>query len=579
VWGNLVEYQTTFELRDIQGTLIPIDLWPVKKVQRGEKVQDYNAWMKRKDTGTSVLVTYTGVRVYDRNKECINMVFTMRDVTVQKHLEEQLHREHELLQTIYDSIPVMLTIYDPSKLTFQVNKFLEQVTGWINEEMGQSDAMEKVYPDPAYRALVSEYVKSLQPGFKDLIMTGKCGEKIESSWANIQLADGRQVGIGLDIRERKRSEEELRLAYSRLRTLFDHRISGIGILFARADGEITEANDFFLQMLGYTREEFQSGLVNWKTLTPPEWDTTDKTALTQLQERGVSETLEKEYLHCNGKRVPVLVVGALMPGTANDILAFVMDITERKIAEKELVERANKLAEANRNLESFSYSVSHDLRNPLHTIKGICEFFHDEYGHIDERCREYLRLIDVAVDKANTLISNILRLSRISQQEIVVQQVDLSEIALMLIKELRQKEPHREVEVSIGDNLIVTGDRMLLTIALSNLLENAWKYTGKTKQPLIEFDSISHCAINDHQSSAFKQFFVRDNGVGFAMKYAYKLFKAFQRLHTERDFPGTGVGLTIVEQVIKKHGGRVWAESEIGKGSTFYFTIPDQWRP
>lgn len=692
MWTHLNNYVQSFELLDLKGKLIPLESWPVSKVMRGEKLKDYIVQFHRKNTENTLIISYNGVRVYDNNGIYINMVFTMRDVTVQKALEVQLQRERELLQTIFNSIPVMLTIYDPADLTFITNSYMEQVTGWAAEEMKKSDAMVKVFPDPLYRKEVTKFLKSLETGFKDLIMTGKNGEKIESSWANIGLEDGRHVGIGIDIRERKRAEEKLQLAYGRLQTFFDHRIGGIGIVIASADGKISMANDCFLHLLGYNRKEMQSGLVNWKKITPHEWRNVDKLALTQITERGVSDTFEKEYQKRDNTRVPVLITCAVMPGDSGDILVFILDITDRKKAEtalrkseerfrkmfeshgavmllvepqngsiidaniaaasfygytrellrtmkiqqisqlpsemlsddwKEAVKRkccmfvlqhrlsggqvrtvevysspivignrtllfsiihditerrkmedqlhknAEELAAANRELEAFSYSVSHDLRAPLRTIKGFSDFLLEDYhDRFDKEGQMYLNRIVSGVARMDSLIDDLLSLSLISRQQMNIQKIDISRMAEEIMEELCQRAEPRHLEIVIEKNLWTRGDTRLINLALTNLLENAWKYTGKRDRAVIEF--------GEKKSGEKIVYFVKDNGAGFSMAQVERLFKPFQRLHAESEFSGTGVGLAIVERVVNRHGGKIWAKGELGVGAEFCFTLGSQ---
>jgi signal transduction histidine kinase len=229
-------------------------------------------------------------------------------------------------------------------------------------------------------------------------------------------------------------------------------------------------------------------------------------------------------------------------------------------------EAENSLTTANEELQSFSYSVSHDLRAPLSTMKGFTTLLLEDYNDkIDETGKDYLNRILKSSDQMSKLIDDILNLSKISLKEMTMHDVNLSALAQMIVNELHGTYPQRQVEVTISDNLTAHGDEQLLKIALTNLLGNAWKYTSKMLQSHIEF-----CNFLKNNEIVF---FIRDNGAGFPMEHAGKLFKPFQRLHSDRDFSGTGIGLAIVSRVISRHGGRIWAESEQGKGATFYFTL------
>ncbi|MBI2510969.1 MAG: response regulator [Opitutae bacterium] len=230
--------------------------------------------------------------------------------------------------------------------------------------------------------------------------------------------------------------------------------------------------------------------------------------------------------------------------------------------------RANEAAdEANRELESFSYSVSHDLRAPLRAIDGFSQLLLDRAGErLDGQERRYLQRVRDGTQRMGQLIDDMLSLSRVTRQEIKMDTVELSGLARDVVEQLRLLAPESPREVEIADNLVVHGDRGLLRILLTNLLNNAWKFTAKAEQPRIVVDRQT---LPDGDTA----YFVRDNGAGFEMQYVGKLFGVFQRLHTAEEFPGTGVGLATVQRVVRRHGGRVWAEGAVGRGATFYFTL------
>ncbi len=228
--------------------------------------------------------------------------------------------------------------------------------------------------------------------------------------------------------------------------------------------------------------------------------------------------------------------------------------------------RTRELEEANRELAAFSYSVSHDLRSPLRAVDGFAQALTEECGAgLNEQGRHYLERIRAGVQRMGNLIDDMLTLSRVSRRELRLQTVDLSTMACEIRDELQGCDPARRVTWQIQPNVTVRGDPKLLGMLMRNLLENAWKYTSRTIDARIVFG----CEKRDGESV----YFVQDNGAGFDMRYADKLFGVFQRLHGESEFPGTGVGLAIVERVLHRHGGRIWAEAEVGKGATFRFVI------
>jgi two-component system, NtrC family, sensor kinase len=226
-----------------------------------------------------------------------------------------------------------------------------------------------------------------------------------------------------------------------------------------------------------------------------------------------------------------------------------------------------ELQRANGELESFSYSVSHDLRAPLRSIDGFSLALLEEYASaLDDKGRSYLTRVRAAAQRMAELIDDLLELSRVSRAELTRDRARISEIARGVADELRRREPERDVTFAIREGLVVDADSRLLRVVLDNLIGNAWKFTSKTVQARIEFDV-------DLQKGE-SVYFVRDNGAGFNMTYAAKLFGPFQRLHADTDFPGTGIGLATVRRIVDRHGGRVWAEGALGRGATVSFTIP-----
>jgi signal transduction histidine kinase len=234
--------------------------------------------------------------------------------------------------------------------------------------------------------------------------------------------------------------------------------------------------------------------------------------------------------------------------------------------EERVRQRTAELETANRELEAFSYSVSHDLRAPLRSIDGFSQaLLEDCAAKLDGEDKENLKSVRAASQRMGRLIDDMLRLARINRSEMRRTEVNLSRLAEQVAAELQRTEPGRQVEFVIAPACVVWGDAPLLRIVLENVLGNAWKYTGRKPVAKIEF------GVNGTAEGPV--YFVRDNGAGFNMAYANKLFGAFQRLHSTTDFPGTGIGLAIVQRVVHRHGGRVWAEAEVDGGATFFFTL------
>lgn len=295
---------------------------------------------------------------------------------------------------------------------------------------------------------------------------------------------------------------------------------------------------------------------------------TDEMEVVVLNPSGTPETHHIIFVaerHHNGK-----IIGALAIGR---------DVTEQKRSEDEIrklnldletrvLNRTKQLEDANKELEAFAYSVSHDLRAPLRGIDGfsmaLLEDYHDK---IDDQGNIYLNRVRSAAQRMAHLIDDMLSLSRISRTEMNIQKVNLSEMFREIAENLRGTQPERKINFVIQDGIIVNGDSRLLRIVLENLIENSLKFTSKHPTSRIEF------GVNDQDKG--QVYFIRDDGAGFDMNYSVKLFGAFQRLHNENEFPGTGIGLATSQRIIHRHGGKVWAEGEVEKGATIYFTLPE----
>jgi|GEM_PF-825814 len=248
-----------------------------------------------------------------------------------------------------------------------------------------------------------------------------------------------------------------------------------------------------------------------------------------------------------------------------DVVAALNETLEERVAE-----RTTELESANKELESFCYSVSHDLRAPLRGIDGFAMILQENYAEkLDAQGLNYLQRVRAATQRMGHLIDDLLKLSRTARSEMNPTTVNLTDLANAIASELQDSAPDRKVTISIAPDMVIKGDPTLMRAVLENLIGNAWKFTGKQPDPRIE---VGSAIIADKVT-----YFVRDNGTGFDMKYADKLFGAFQRLHSVTEFEGTGVGLANVQRIIRRHGGQVWAEAKLNEGATFYFTL-SAWR-
>jgi PAS domain S-box-containing protein len=378
------------------------------------------------------------------------------------------------------------------------------------------------------------------------------------------------VVVITDITDRKEAEEARRASDARYRTLFENAPDGIVV--ADPESNYIDANASICRMLGYTRQEL-IGLNASDIVTETEVEHIGP-ALNVIKTKS---DYHREWLF-RRKDASVFaaeVIATMMPD--GNLLGMVRDITERKQVEGEVqrlyeeleqrvADRTAQLQAVNKELEAFSYSVSHDLRAPLRHINGFSQALLEDYSDkLDEEGKGYLREVRSASQEMAQLIDDVLQLARVTRSEMRREVVDLSELAHSIVTDLKKGNPERSVTVGVEEGLSTRGDKRLLRIALTNLLGNAWKFTSRQKRAEISF--------GQSRTDTELVYFVRDNGAGFEMAYADKLFGAFQRLHSTGEFEGTGIGLATVQRIVHRHGGRVWGEGALSEGATFYFTL------
>jgi PAS domain S-box-containing protein len=355
------------------------------------------------------------------------------------------------------------------------------------------------------------------------------------------------------------------------------------VISADGRGDIIYFNPAAQRIFGYSVEE----AVNQPLilLMPERFHEAHQRGLRRFLKTGeahvIGKTVELAGKRKDGTEFPLeLSLSSWKVGEEIFFSGMARDITQRRQAEeriqqlhRDLQQRAVELEATNRELEAFSYSVSHDLRSPLRSIDGFGQaLLEDCASRLDDQGRHYLNRIRSSTQHMGQLIDDLLKLSRATRTEIRREPVDLTQLAQSVITGLEIAEPDRKVECRVQASMVVDGDPRLLRIVLENLIGNAWKFTSRTAQARIDMASFPDGADN-------RAYYVRDNGAGFDMAYVDKLFGVFQRLHTPAEFPGTGIGLATVQRIIHRHGGRAWAESEGGKGASFYFTLGAFSRP
>lgn len=426
---------------------------------------------------------------------------------------------------------------------------------------------------PLFRAFSGEFVSN-----QDVIIAPEGGARrhVVASGNALYDKSGNKLGAVVsmhDVTKERTAQSAMQASEEQFRTAIES--SPIGMAIVAPNGRWVKVNDALVNMLGYTTDELLKS--DFQSITHPDDLEADLGLVNQMLNREIDHyDMEKRYFRKDGSVVWALLSVALVwndDGTPMHFISQIQDITQRKEHDTQinnlnvtLEQRAAELEAVNNELTAFTYSVSHDLRAPLRSIAGFSQALAEDYGdQLDGEGLDYIRRVRAATGRMEQLIEDLLKLSRLSQNEPVRRNTDLSKIATDVVNEIRSEEPNRRVSIVIAPALFAFADKDQVRILLDNLLRNAWKYSGPTDQPRIEFGQC--------ESHGEQVFFVRDNGVGFDMAYADKLFKPFQRLHSEGEFQGTGIGLATAARVVRHHSGRIWPEASLGEGATFFFTL------
>jgi PAS domain S-box-containing protein len=352
------------------------------------------------------------------------------------------------------------------------------------------------------------------------------------------------------------------------------------LVIVNAEGKIISSNEQTGKLFGYTERELERE--SMALLVPERLRQAQRQYyagfFSQRGDRAMETTLEICGLRKDGREFPIEIsTKPLVAEKGLLVTSAIRDISERKQAEsqisqlnKELRDRAAELESANKEMEAFSYSVSHDLRSPLQNIDSFSQILVEEYANrLDTDGRDYVQRLRSSCQHMEDIIDALLVLSNMARHEVVLDRVNLSSLAKAVAAELAQKDPDRLVDWVIADGLAIEGDSRLLRVVFENLFGNAWKFTGKRPRARIEFGALP-------QSNGARTYFVRDDGAGFDMTRAGQLFVPFKRLHDPSQFRGTGIGLATVQRVIRRHHGKIWAEGAVDRGATFCFTLADE---
>jgi len=602
-----------YESKELIGKT-PFDLMPESEAERISEIFKKNAsekkpivdlenWNLTKE-GKRICLLTNGIPLLSESGELMGYRGVDKDITDCKKADESLKKSEEKFRLITEnSIDCIWKLDTKLRFTY-LSPSLERIMGfkpeqWVGTKISSHFKKREFLKVGVLAAkAIANYKTFTHVTFETKMLNSK-NEEVDVEISSKVLLDSQGKLIGLqgitrDITERKQAEENLRNSERKLSQIVNG--NSIPALVIDNDHVITNWNNALEQLSGLSTIDMVGTKDQWKAFYPKE----QRCILADLiVDNASSEEIDAHYhgkyrkspfvkdayevedfflgLDDNGKWLNFSAIP--LKDTNGSIIGAIetlQDITERKNAEdkikgafQEIKMHEKKLEMVNEHLDSFSYSVSHDLRAPLRAISGFSQILLDTYGDkVDDEMRHYLDRISEGAQKMGRLIDDLLSFSRSTRGEMKYEQMDVEKIVNDLVKAHRDIELDRDIEFVVNPLGTVEADKGMLKVVFANLLQNAIKFTIGREKACIE--------IGGEQKEDHIQFYVKDNGIGFDMKYKDKLFEAFQQLQTDEKFMGSGIGLATVERIVSKHGGNVWAEGEVDKGSTFYFTLPSK---
>lgn len=546
-------------------------------------------WMVRRSDGTESPVEVRLRRLEGlESDEDSSVIAVVRDLSERVYDEQALRQERDFSAAVLNTIGSVVVVLDRTGKLVRYNEAAQAISGYSEKEV-LGKCIWDFLLRPEEREGVLEAFQNLVlgdfPGRYENSWISRTGEERLLAWNNtaLQDADGEVefiIGTAIDITRQRRVERDLINVEMQWNEVIDFLAEPVYLV--DLDDKVVRANKAFYDLTGKSPTDMV-GRDIVEIMHPGGERFPCPVCAARTARKDALVVMEADHPG-NPVQRPLEVSLRIIrdeQGEPHGILMGLRDLTQQRQIEAELrqhrdnlehlvQQRTAALENANRELEAFSYSVSHDLRAPLRGIDGFSQALLDEYsGQIDEVGQDYLHRVRRASQRLGILIDDLLELSRVGRNQMECRQVNLSKVAVSVLKELQEGEPEQQLSAEIESDVTVCGDPVLLRLMMQNLLGNAWKFTSVRQTSEIRFGV-------QVDEAGERVLFVADNGVGFDMTYSSKLFGAFQRLHTGQEFEGTGVGLATVHRIIHRHEGEIWAESKVNEGATFYFTLPDE---